>query len=104
MRKTHGVFGNVLARYEIHVANYYFKRGAYLAAANRGGVMWWRISNYTCRARCTGGNGTGVFLLQRDDLAQSTVKVLASNFPTTCLNKMASLTALIPITTKRTIG
>ena len=27
---------NNLAKYEIHVANYYMKRGAYLAAANRG--------------------------------------------------------------------
>ena len=27
---------NLLARYEIHVANYYLKRGAYVAAANRG--------------------------------------------------------------------
>lgn len=27
---------NLLARYEIHVANYYFKRGAYVAATNRG--------------------------------------------------------------------
>src|SRR5690606_19092557 len=30
---------NVLARYEIHVANYYFKRGAFLAAAKRGGYV-----------------------------------------------------------------
>lgn len=27
---------NLLARYEIHVANYYFKRGAYVAAIGRG--------------------------------------------------------------------
>lgn len=27
---------NLLARYEIHVANYYFKRSAYVAATNRG--------------------------------------------------------------------
>ena len=27
---------NLLARYEIHVANYYIKRGAFVAAANRG--------------------------------------------------------------------
>lgn len=27
---------NLLARYEIHVANYYFKRGAYVAALGRG--------------------------------------------------------------------
>jgi outer membrane protein assembly factor BamD len=26
---------NMLARYEIHVAKYYYKRGAYIAAANR---------------------------------------------------------------------
>ena len=27
---------NMLARHEIHVANYYFRRGAYMAALNRG--------------------------------------------------------------------
>jgi len=27
---------NLMARYEVNVANYYFRRGAYLAAANRG--------------------------------------------------------------------
>ena len=26
---------NTLARYEVHVARYYYKRGAYVAAANR---------------------------------------------------------------------
>ncbi len=35
---------NMLARHEIMVANYYFRRGAYLAAANRG-ATWWRISS-----------------------------------------------------------
>ena len=29
---------NLLARREIHVANYYFERGAYLAAVNRGAL------------------------------------------------------------------
>ena len=35
---------NMLARYEIHVANYYFKRGAYIAAANRGRFV---VENFT---------------------------------------------------------
>ena len=34
---------NLLARYEIHVANYYFKREAYLAAVSRGRYV---IENY----------------------------------------------------------
>lgn len=34
---------NLLARYEIHVANYYFKRGAYLAATARGRYV---LENY----------------------------------------------------------
>ena len=35
-RKRMVYLRNILARHEIHVANYYFLRGAYLAAANRG--------------------------------------------------------------------
>ena len=31
---------NLLARHEINVANYYFKRGAYVAATNRGPKHW----------------------------------------------------------------
>nr|VFJ63548.1 MAG: Beta-barrel assembly machine subunit BamD [Candidatus Kentron sp. FW] len=34
---------NNLAKYEVHVANYYFRRGAYVAAANRGKYV---VENY----------------------------------------------------------
>jgi outer membrane protein assembly factor BamD len=30
---------NAMAQYEVHVANYYYRRGAYLAAANRAAVV-----------------------------------------------------------------
>jgi outer membrane protein assembly factor BamD len=39
---------NLLARNEIHVANYYFRRGAYLAAVNRGRYV---VENFQRRRR-----------------------------------------------------
>lgn len=72
---------NVLARYEIHVANYYFKRGAYLAAANRGRYVVENFQTTPAVPDALAVMAQAYFLLQRDDLAQSTVKVLASNFP-----------------------
>ncbi|HMW73958.1 MAG TPA: outer membrane protein assembly factor BamD [Cellvibrionaceae bacterium] len=72
---------NVLARYEIHVANYYFKRGAYLAAANRGRYVVENFQTTPAVPDALAVMAQAYFLLKRDDLAENTVKVLASNFP-----------------------
>ena len=72
---------NVLARHEIHVANYYFRRGAYLAAANRGRYV---VENFQ-RTPAVGDGlavmAQGYLLLGMDDLAQDAIDILVLNFP-----------------------
>jgi outer membrane protein assembly factor BamD len=51
---------NLLARHEIHVANYYFRRGAYLAAVNRGRYVVEHFQQTPAVARWPCGNGTGL--------------------------------------------
>ncbi|MBL4827573.1 MAG: outer membrane protein assembly factor BamD [Spongiibacteraceae bacterium] len=70
-----------LARYEINVANYYFTRGAYLAAANRGRYV---IENFP-QTPAT-GDALAVMvqayqLLGLNDLANDSLSVLTTNFP-----------------------
>ncbi|QKT02982.1 outer membrane protein assembly factor BamD [Ectothiorhodospiraceae bacterium 2226] len=72
---------NMLARYELHVANYYFRRGAMLAAANRAKYV---VENYdqtpsvpdalAMMAQAYGELG-------QDDLADDAREVLRLNFP-----------------------
>lgn len=72
---------NVLARHEIHVANYYFRRGAYLAAANRGRYV---VENFQ-RTPAVGDGlavmAQGYLLLGMDDLADNAIDTLKLNFP-----------------------
>ena len=70
-----------LARYEINVANYYFKRGAYMAAANRGRYV---VENFP-QTPAT-GDALAVMiqayqLLGLDKLADDTLSVLKLNYP-----------------------
>lgn len=72
---------NLLARYEINVANYHFKRGSYLAAANRGRYV---VENFQQTPAV--GDGLAVMiqaylLLNMDDLADDALLVLRANFP-----------------------
>ena len=72
---------NLLSRYEINVANYHFKRGAYLAAANRGRYV---VENFQQTPAV--GDGLAVMvqaylLLKMDDLAKDVLLVLRSNYP-----------------------
>ncbi len=72
---------NVLARAEIHVANYYFTRGAYLAAASRGNYV---VENFPGTPAVPDGLAVmaqAYHLMGRDELAESAVQVLALNFP-----------------------
>lgn len=73
---------NVLARYEIHVANYYFKRGAIVAAATRGRYV---VENFQKTPAVPDGLAVMVQaykLLGKDDLAEESLTVLRDNFPT----------------------
>lgn len=70
-----------LARYEINVANYYFKRGSFLAAANRGRYV---VENFPQTP--ASGDALAVMvqayqLLELDDLASNSLIVLQSNYP-----------------------
>ncbi len=72
---------NNMARYEIHVADYYLRRGAYVAAANRGKYV---IENYQ---RTPVVPDALVILvrayreLDADDLADDALRVLRLNYP-----------------------
>lgn len=72
---------NLLARYEIHVANYYFERQAYLAAANRGRYV---VENFQQTPAVPDGLAVmaeAYHLLGLNDLSADTIKVLAANYP-----------------------
>ena len=72
---------NHLARYEIHVANYYFRRGAYLAAVNRGLHVVKHFPKTPSVADALAVMAQGYYLLGSQDLADSTVAVLTENYP-----------------------
>ncbi len=72
---------NRLARFEINVANYYFKRKAYLAAANRGRYV---VENYQQTPAVADALAVMVQayqLLGLNDLANDSLSVLKSNYP-----------------------
>ena len=72
---------NVLARYEIHVANYYFKRQAYVAAVSRGRYV---IENYPQTPATPDALAVmvqGYHLLGIEDRANETLEVLRTNYP-----------------------
>lgn len=70
-----------LARYEINVANYYFKRGAYLAAANRGRYVVENFPQTPASADALAVMVQAYQLLSLDDLATDSLLVLTSNYP-----------------------
>lgn len=72
---------NILARYEIHAANYLFKRGAWLAAANRGRYI---VENFQESPAVPDGLAVMVqayHLLGLQDLANQSLAVLKQNYP-----------------------
>jgi len=72
---------NLLAANEIHVAHYYLKRQAYVAAANRGRYV---VENF--QGTPSVGDGLAVMTeayqrLKLDDLAASSLQTLTLNYP-----------------------
>ena len=72
---------NLLADYDAHVGHYYLKRGAYLAAANRGRYI---VENYQQTPAV--GNGLALMVAGYDrlamhDLADSALETLKLNYP-----------------------
>ncbi|HAW60965.1 MAG TPA: outer membrane protein assembly factor BamD [Pseudomonas sp.] len=72
---------NLLAANEIHVAHYYLKRQAYVAAANRGRYV---VENFQGTPAVADGLAVMTEAYQRlglDDLAESSLKTLQLNYP-----------------------
>jgi outer membrane protein assembly factor BamD len=72
---------NQLARHEIIVANYYIRRGAYMAAVNRGRFV---VENFQRTPAVADGlaiMAQGYILLGMNDLAEESIRVLAANYP-----------------------
>ena len=72
---------NMLARHEIHVANYYFRRGAYMAALNRGKYVVEHMQQTPSVADGLAIMAQAYLLLGLNDLAEDSVDVLCENYP-----------------------
>ncbi len=72
---------NVLARQEIHIANYYFKRGAFVAAANRGRFVVENMQGTPAVPDGLAVMAQAYHLMGMQDLADDAVQLLAKNFP-----------------------
>ena len=72
---------NLLARHEIHVANYYFKREAYLAATNRGRYVVENFQRTPAVADGLAVMAQGYYLLNLKEHSANAAKTLATNFP-----------------------
>ncbi|MDC1143523.1 outer membrane protein assembly factor BamD [Porticoccaceae bacterium] len=72
---------NQLARAEIHAANYYFSRGAYVAAANRGRYV---VENFQQSPAVPDGLAVmaqAYYMLEMQELSDNAVAVMAANYP-----------------------
>ncbi len=72
---------NLMASYEVNVARYYIRRGAYIAAVNRGKYVVESFQGAVSVPDALAVMVEGYQLLEMDDLATSTLQVLASNYP-----------------------
>lgn len=72
---------NVLARQEIHVANYYFRRGAFVAAANRGKFVVENMQGTPAVPDGLAVMAQAYHLLGMQDLADDSAKILVDNYP-----------------------
>lgn len=72
---------NLLARYEIHVANYYFKRQAYLAAVNRGRYVVENFQQTPAVPDALAVMVQGYHLLGLQNLSDNALAVLTANYP-----------------------
>ncbi len=72
---------NLLARYEIHVANYYFKRGAYMAATNRGRYVLENYHRTPAMPDALAVLVQGYHLLDMPELSDQFLGMLQLNYP-----------------------
>ncbi len=72
---------NLLARYEVHVANYYLKRGAYVAAANRGRYIIESFQQTPAVPDALAVMVQSYHLIGLEDLAEQALATLQLNYP-----------------------
>ncbi|HEY0269089.1 MAG TPA: outer membrane protein assembly factor BamD [Methyloradius sp.] len=72
---------NSLAEHELHVARYYMKRQAYVAALNRGKYVLEYYPDSTSVEEALVIMISAYDLLSMDDLKQDTLRVLQTNYP-----------------------
>lgn len=72
---------NQLARSEINVANYYFSRGALIAAANRGQYVVENFQQSPAVADGLAVMAQAYHMMGKPEMAENSVKVLAANYP-----------------------
>lgn len=72
---------NRLARHELHAANYYMKRKAYVAAINRGRYITEHYQGTSSMEKALGMMIEGYLKLDLDKPARETMAVLKTNFP-----------------------
>ena len=72
---------NLLATAEIHVANYYIRRGAYVAAANRGRYVFENFQGAVAVPDALAIMVEAYELLGMHDLAEQALLVLNTNYP-----------------------
>lgn len=72
---------NHLSRYEIHVADYYMRRGAYVAAANRAKYVLERYPQSTAVPDALVIMAKAYSNLELDALARDALRVLELNYP-----------------------
>ncbi len=72
---------NLLAASEVHVAEYYIRRGAYVAAANRGRYVFENFQGAAVVPDALAVMVEAYRLLEMNELADQALLVLSSNFP-----------------------
>ncbi len=72
---------NRLARHEVHVANYYMRRGAFLAVANRASYVVRNYPNAVATPDALVLLAKSLKILELDGLSQDALRVLELNYP-----------------------
>jgi outer membrane protein assembly factor BamD len=72
---------NALANHEVHVARYYYKRGAFVAAANRGKHVVEHYQRTPAVEEALGIMARAYEKLGMNDLRDDTLRVIKLNFP-----------------------
>ncbi len=72
---------NILAQHEVHVANYYMRRGAFVAAANRARYVVENYGRSPAVPEALVIMAKAYRILELDELSEDALRVLQTNFP-----------------------